>query len=146
MKKIMINFLTVVLALVLVLAGYEWYNRRRIKTYLSAAQITSGLQVANSVKVQMANFHEEYGRYPASNQELGLPESHQFASPSLSALEVSPNGVITLRFENRQGIQDGIIQLIPGDENTSLITRWRCVTPSYASIASWAPQCEYQPE
>lgn len=145
LKKFLANFLTVVLAFTFVLAGYEWYNRRRIKHYLSAAQITSGLQMASSVKVQMADFHAMNGRYPTSNQELNLPEAAQFTSQPLPALEVSPNGTITLRFENKQGIKDGIIQLIPDETAPSLGVRWRCVTPSYAGIATWVPQCEYQP-
>lgn len=146
MKRILINFLTVVLALVLVLAGYEWYNRKRMKAYLSAAQINSSLQMARGVTVQMENFFAMQGRYPASNQELGLPEAHQLDSQTHPVLEVSAGGVLTLRFENKKGIKDGIIQLIPPDENTSWNTQWRCVTPSYAKIASRAPQCEYQPE
>jgi hypothetical protein len=139
------RFLTVLVALVLALGVFEWYNNYRTKKFVAAAHVAEGLALAVSIKNQIAYFYSETGKLPSSNQEIGLPEAEQFVGQSLTSLAVSDGGAITLTFNELSGVKDGIIRLVPDASNPAMVVQWQCVTPNYKNIGGWAPQCKYVP-
>lgn len=117
-------------------------NSRRFK---ASAYISEGLAAAANVKTRVVEFYFETGKFPSSNEELGLPEAERFAGQSLTSLAISEGGVITVAMNELSGVRNGIIRLLPDDNNPAMGVQWRCETPSYRDIGGWAPQCRYAP-
>lgn len=183
-------FLTVLLAVVLVLAGYEWYNQRRnehmaqvnrerdeqlakkleqefqrradkierehrkkdlqteqenqalAQKVTASARVAEALVLSSAVKTQVAQYFAETGRLPASNQALGLPAPESYHTSALTRLEVGPGGVIELSLNEKSGVDQGRIRLIPDPSQPGIGLQWQCVTPSYRELGAY---CEYQP-
>lgn len=79
-------FITVVIAMSLVLGVYEWYNMKRSKQYVSMAYISEGLSSGAAVKMNIEEYYFETGEFPSSNQELNLPAPEEFIGQSLTSL------------------------------------------------------------
>lgn len=139
------NFFMFVLAVALVLGGFEWYRVRQVEKLIPAAHIAQGLALAAGVKNHVAAYYGEQGRLPSSNEELDLPAPGRFAAQALTGLAVSEGGVITLTFNALAGVNHGRIQLIPDTNDPVLGLNWRCVSPSFRDIGVWAPRCRYEP-
>lgn len=139
------NVLTIVVAVAVVLGGLEWYRVHQTGKLVAAAHVAQGLALAGSVKNHVAAFLAEQGRFPSSNDELGLPEAERFAGQALTRLAVSEGGIITVTFNKLSGVAGGTIRLLPDEDRTAVGMRWRCETPSYRDIATLAPQCSYVP-
>ena len=135
-KKI---FVTVFIAVLLALFTYEKFYKIR---YKQAAYISTGLVEATAVKNQIMEYYMTSGKFPSSNEELGLPPPEQFRNESLVSLEVSKDGAITLTFDSRSGVKNGKIQLKPKVRD-SLSTQWKCSTSSYPKIRTFYSQCEF---
>lgn len=136
----------VIISVVVTLGILKWYSDYRSAQYVAAAYIAEGLALATNIKHEIAYFYAENGRFPSSNEELGLPAPEQFVGQSLSRLAVSDGGVIAITFNHLSGIKDGVIRLLPDGSNPAMGLQWRCETPSYKNIGEWAPQCKYTPE
>lgn len=116
-----------------------------MSTAYSAVYLVEGLQVSANVKQQLAEFYQNRGEFPSSNKELGLSEPGRFVGQSLMSLDVSEGGVITLRYDKKSGVENGIIRLTPDVSNPAMGIQWRCVTPSYQNVGAFMPQCKYVP-
>lgn len=136
-------FLVVFLAVIAALAAYEWYKIKRMEQYRKAAVIAEGLQEASMVKAIISQYAEVNGRLPASNRELGIPEPAAFNRTALVRLEVTTNGTIILTYNEKSGVANGAITLIPVIGASAGGMVWRCETASFKDIESWAPQCRY---
>lgn len=139
------NVLTIVAAVAAVLGGFEWYRVHQAEELVAAAHVAQGLALAGGIKNHVAAFQAEQGRFPSSNDELGLPEPERFASQALTRLAVSEGGIITVTFNKLSGVADGTVRLLPDDDGTAMAMRWRCESPSYRDIATFAPHCGYVP-
>lgn len=115
------------------------------KRFKASAYVSEGLAAAANVKIQLAAYYSETGKFPSSNEEAGLPAADHFVGQSLTSLAVSEGGVITLTMNELSGVKDGSIRLLPDDSNPAMGMQWRCETPSYKDIGGWAPQCRYVP-
>lgn len=135
-------YLVVVAAMVSVLVGYEWYKKPSSKDYFAAANIVEGISVAGRAKVHVAMYYEIASAFPSSNQDLGLPSPEKFIGQSLTSLRVSEGGVITLTYNSKSGIENGVIQLTPSI-SPAMGIQWKCSTPSYKTIIQIMPTCEY---
>lgn len=113
------------------------------KQQLIAGYLAEGLQMAANAKTAIAESYQTNMEFPATNQDVGLPAPTQMRGQSLRSLRLSRNGVISLTYDAKTGVDQGVIRLIPdvraGDGRMS----WRCETPSYANIAMFFPQCAY---
>lgn len=135
-------FLTVVFAVTLTLFGYEWFNKNRTQKYISAAHISEGIAASSSVKLHITEYYQMNGSFPSSNQEIDLPPSEKFTGQSLIRLQVSDGGIITLNYDEKSGVKNGIIKLIPSIDSVTGI-KWKCITPSFKNISLSIPTCEY---
>jgi type IV pilus assembly protein PilA len=109
--------------------------------FISAANLAEGLQAASSEKTAITEFYLTEGRFPRSNAEVGMLAPEKYTGRSLRSVTLAKNGVMTLAYEDKTG--KGTIRLIPEDSNQQGRVTWRCVTASYANIATILPSCEY---
>ena len=138
-------FITVSLAVVITLGLYEWYNIKRSEKYLAAAYISEGFQKSMVVKMYISQYFSEKDKLPSSNTELGIPEPASFKGNALDSIEVTANGIITLKYNKMSGVSNGVIYLVPDVSNSISGIAWQCSTPSFNNIESWAPQCKFVP-
>lgn len=138
------NFIITVIAVALTLGGYEWYKNRESEQYIGVAYISQGLSLASSVRVQVAMHYQQTGKLPSSNAEIDLPPPEQFVSESISQMEITEGGVITIKYNEKSGVKDGLLYLTPDISKPHMGILWTCTTPSFKDIAAWAPQCKYK--
>lgn len=113
--------------------------------YLLKSYRMEGLAAAQSVKVAIAEVFTSTGKLPASNKEAGVAEPEQFNGQALQSLQVGRAGIITLAYNEKSGVRDGRILLIPDISNTTVVIKWRCESPDFKDIAVSMAQCEYAP-
>ncbi|MFK7824624.1 MAG: pilin [Oligoflexales bacterium] len=135
-KKI---FITVFVAVIAALFTYEKFYKIR---YKQAAYISEGIVQATRIKNHVMEYYMTTGKLPSTNNDLGIAPPEQFKSESLVSLEVSKGGIITLTFDRKSGVKNGIIQFSPKVRET-MNPQWACTTPSYQKISSYYPQCKY---
>jgi hypothetical protein len=117
---------------------------RERERHVAASLLSEGLLVASMAKVAIAEFYQSTGAWPSSNHDVGLNDPAQFRGRSLKRMHVSEGGVITLTYDEKTGVNDGTIRLVPDAGNPQMGVRWRCVSPSFREIAISIPPCEYQ--
>ncbi|MBL1276335.1 MAG: ankyrin repeat domain-containing protein [Ectothiorhodospiraceae bacterium] len=127
MKKRFI--LSPVFILLLLLAGYEIYTSFKGRELLTAAHLVEGLALAAPVKMQITEFYNMQGDFPASNAELGLPPPQSIAGRGVKSVEVSLGGKITITYNNALK-KDSSIILTPSTASgyTVLGIKWTCAT------------------
>ena len=131
-------------AVVVVLAAFAWLTwqaEMKRRTFIQAAFITQAFDALNVTKMRVVAFRDERGRWPSSNEELGIPPPSDFASGAISELRVSEGGVITATFNEKSGVNNGTLRLTP---HVGMDVRWQCTKPSFKDIERWAPQCSYR--
>ena len=138
-------FITVVAAVVVTLAAYERVNKYRYQDYQSHASLIEGIQMSHTVRNQVDYYYNLVGLLPSSNHDLDLPAPEKFSGDSLISLEVSEGGVITATFNEKSGVENGVIVFTPDVENMHMGIKWRCSTPSYKKINVYSLHCEYNP-
>ncbi len=112
--------------------------------FIGAANIAEGIQASSFAKPAIVDFYMSEGRWPSSNADIGMQAPDKFSGHSLRSMAVSAGGVITLTYDEKSGVDRGVVQLIPDASNPQLGIKWRCVTPTYANIATIMPNCEYR--
>lgn len=138
------QFLVTVLAVALTLGAYEWYQRHEREKYISKAYIAQGLALASGLKTRIAAYYQDMGELPASNAALGLPEPDAFANGSIARVTIGKGGAITIQYNEKAGVKDGVLILSPDVGRPHLGIVWTCQTPSFKDIAVTMPMCEYR--
>ena len=108
-----------------------------------AFNLAQGLTAASTAKVAITEYYYSNGEPPASNHDVGLAEAEQYKGDSLRNMTISRGGVITLTYDEKTGVDNGKIQLIPDINSAQAQLNWRCVSPSFANIAIMLPNCRY---
>lgn len=124
-----------VILVIALLLGYQWHQQSRTNHYQALAYLSEGLAVAAPVKVQVVIYYQEYGSLPSSNGDLGLPAPNRFKRQSLQSLAISKGGIITLTYDRKSGVQQGVVELIPVVDGRGRI-QWECFTPNYPDLNS----------
>ncbi|MDH3744311.1 MAG: pilin [Acidobacteriota bacterium] len=133
----------VVLAVLGVLIGLHFYQKKTVEGHVKAGFLEHGLASANPVKRDVIQYYEEYGKMPSSNDELGLPEPADLSGRSLRGIEVTEGGQLILTFSYELGVDQGRIYLTPSLANPTM-NSWSCTTPSYPKIEKLIPECEFR--
>ncbi|MGY5453200.1 pilin [Agarivorans sp. MS3-6] len=131
-------FFTIVIAVMVCFLGLELLNQKRNLQYAANAYLIEGLSISGQVKAQIDVYFSINGEFPSSNQQLGIASPEQYRGQSLTSLHVSEAGIITLTYNKKSGVHNGVIQLKPEPSDTIGI-RWQCRTPNYQSLSP----CEY---
>ncbi len=114
-----------------------------LRAYQARAHISEGLMVASQVKLAVAEYYASNGKLPSSNKELDLPEAREYQRNAIKALAVTKGGVINVQFNEKSGVENGIVRLVPDVSKLHMGMGWSCVSPSFKSIGSWAPPCRF---
>ncbi|WP_165391299.1 pilin [Fluviicoccus keumensis] len=107
------------------------------------AAIAEGMALLAPVKVQLVEYYQSQGRFPASNAALGLPPANQYVRRAVIGLEVRPKGVLLVRFNGQSGVEGGEVRLQADVSKPHMGLGWECTTPSFRDIAEWAGSCRY---
>ena len=109
--------------------------------FITAANLAEGMQAASFAETAIAEFYLTEGRFPKNNSEIGMQPPEAYGGHSLRSIALSEGGVMTLTYNDKA--DKGAIRLIPEDADQQGRINWRCVTASYANIATILPSCEY---
>lgn len=107
------------------------------------AAIAEGMALLGMVKVQLAEYYQSEGRFPASNAALGLPPANQYVRHAVVGVEVRPMGVLLVRFNGQSGVDGGEVRFKADVSKPHMGLGWDCTTPHYRDIAQWAGSCRY---
>lgn len=105
--------------------------------------LVDGLQVAQALRVAVAESYQTNLQWPTSNADVGMPAPAQLTGQSLQSASIGGKGVVTLKYDAKTGVAGGTIELIPQAAATGVT--WRCATSSYPEIAALVPQCRFVP-
>ncbi|MGA9334257.1 MAG: pilin [Rudaea sp.] len=112
--------------------------------FMAATYRAEGLQAVGAAKVAVAEYYENYGKFPTSNSQVGLAPPDQFKGQSLRRMAISEGGVISLIYDAKSGVDGGTIRLIPDNTHPGTPLKWRCISPNFSDIAVTIPQCSYR--
>lgn len=133
-------FITVFWAIVVALFSYDYFSKKKTDAhyseYSSASYLIEGLSASSQAKHLITIHYHMNEKFPSSNQDIGIPSPEEFVGQSLIKLEVSNGGIITLTYNEKSGVNNGIIQLKPKISKAMGI-QWGCSTPSYEKIAQF---------
>lgn len=108
--------------------------------------IRDDLQVADSMRVAIAEYYASMGKMPTTHAEVGLPAPDQYRGKTLKSAALLADGRIELVFDAQSGVDGGRVLLVPDTTHADAMgIQWHCETPDYALIARAAPTCEYKP-
>ncbi|MGM0593479.1 MAG: pilin [Pseudomonadota bacterium] len=115
------------------------------ESYVGRAEIANALALASRIKIEVTNHFNQYGEFPRSNYDIGLNQPEYYSGNGLKELIIEDGGVIHLVLGGEDGGEAGHIFMLPQDLTEIAQQRWLCLTPSYRTIAEFAPQCSYKP-
>lgn len=98
------------------------------------------------VKIGVANAMLSNPKPPATNAEARVGAPNEMRSPEISAIMVTPGGVINVYLTPAVGVTNGILQLVPKiatDATGKRGVTYTCYSPNIRDIASVAPGCSF---
>ncbi|MEJ2141674.1 MAG: pilin [Gammaproteobacteria bacterium] len=143
MKTSIRLIIIVVSVLVVVLGGFELLRGKQVRTHMQAAFVAEGLAVTGMLRVAAAEYYNSHGEWPESHAEANLPAPYQITRQALTSAELGSDGVITLTYNAKSGVDGGTIRLVPSVSSYLGDIKWECRTSSFENIQEWAPQCMY---
>jgi ankyrin repeat protein len=142
------SFLSSLIVLIVLLAGYELYTGYKGRQLLTAAHFVQGLSLATPIKMQVVEYYMTQGEFPDSNAELGLPSSQYIRSRSVKNIEVSTGGKITIAYNSvlKDGSSIVLTPTIPLGPSAQSI-EWVCMTETIkqAVLDNISIPCFYSP-
>jgi hypothetical protein len=151
MQKVLINFASVLIAVLAALFLYDKFRSSRTTGDFGVGalqernkMLQSDFQrAASGAKTALAEFYANRGSWPTKNEDAGLPTPEAYRGESLRKLEVD-GPTITLTFDARSGVDGGQI-ILTGEAtpNFAMGINWRCVSPNISDIAAIVPACKY---
>ncbi|MDN5925199.1 MAG: pilin [Xanthomonadales bacterium] len=110
--------------------------------YQMGAYLLEGFRAVTAAKLAATEYFYTHGKFPASNAQVGIVAPDQFTGRSLRSMALSEGGVITLTFDAKSGVDNGIIKFVPRSANSPQV-KWLCTSPDFKEIALSFPQCSY---
>ncbi|MDZ4811221.1 MAG: pilin [Pseudomonadota bacterium] len=112
---------------------------------IAGSFIASDFARVGSAKVAISEAFMTNGVAPNSNAEAGLPVPADLRGQSLREMHVRYGGKIEMIYDQRSGVDGGVISLIPDLELAmrSGMINWRCETSDYPDISKFMPGCQY---
>lgn len=82
--------------------------------YLVRSQVTEGMVIVDAMKGHVKDFHEEHGRFPATNEEAGIPLPQQLIGHYVEKV-ILEEGAFHIHYGNKanQAIRDQVLTLRP---------------------------------
>jgi len=133
------------LIVILLWGASTLFSARTTAIQINTVSVVQGFQVGNMMRFEIRKYHNDYGRLPASNSDLGLPAKETYADQNLMSAGVGENGLITLVYTKKSGVEGGVVQIVASMDEQSQDVLWGCRSSSYPSIQNFLPQCRYIP-
>lgn len=114
-----------------------------LNPWLARAAVLAAMTHVQQFELRVTEHVVNTGQLPASNQDLGLPPRREYSDKALQSLGVTAGGIIVAQFNERSGVRDGQIKLVPDQSKPHMGLLWTCETPSFADIGSWMPNCTF---
>lgn len=151
MKNAVITAVLTAVATALAVAAVLWVhdrNRKREEVALAAsasglAYVSQGLQLLSIAKTHLSQHWDETGEIAESNAAAGLEAPEHYAGDAVRSLTVGKGGVITVVFNEKSGVDGGILRFTPDAGKPDLGLQFHCTTPTYRDLERWLPQCAY---
>ncbi len=161
-------FMTVILAGLVVIGGYEWYRRAErvsamnqieqdhfdkkdkevaesVAKALARDTILQGVTVSSIVRVAVIEYYVNEGKLPSNNEQAFIESPSYYNNSGLMSVSVAKEGQIILVFNEKSGVKGGMLIFSP-EVSVNTIREWHCISPDYAFIKEVIPSCEYHPE
>jgi type IV pilus assembly protein PilA len=125
--------LMIVVAIIAILAAIAI---PQYQNYLIKTQVSEGVNLADGAKTAVAEFYQNYGRFPTNNTSAGLSPAVSVKGKYVTSL-TQANGVITVAYSEpaaNTNIKDKTLALSPTD-NGGAIT-WNCRSDSKGAVAT----------
>ena len=97
--------------------------------YTIRAQMAEGINLTNAVKPKIQDFYDAKGRFPANNEEAGLPEARYLIGNYVKGISVEDGAIhVTMGNKINQRLDGKILTLRPQFVEESAITplAWLC--------------------
>ena len=124
--------LMIVVAIIAILAAIAI---PQYQNYLIKTQVSEGVNLADGAKTAVAEFYQNYGRFPLNNASAGLSPADSVKGKYVTSL-TQVTGVITVKYSEpavNSAIKDKTLALSPTD-NGGAIT-WNCRSDSTGAVA-----------
>jgi hypothetical protein len=116
------------------------YEQESLQRANRIRELSNGLGAASSVKVAMAEYFMTMGKWPVSNQEMGMPAPDSYKSGALRSIGAEADGKVKLVFGSAETQQR---LWLHASANPAGAISWRCVTPDIADITQLVAGCVY---
>jgi uncharacterized iron-regulated membrane protein len=104
------------------------------------------VRASSAMRTAIAEYYMTTAKWPATNQEAGLPAPSAYRGGSLQSATVSAEGAIEFVFDATSGVDGGRIRLAPDTSKAEAMgISWHCETTDYTSIRRVLPDCEFKP-
>ena len=151
MQKLLIDFVTVVLAVLAALFVFQRLQPAPKPDVNAVLNLTPQQQLIrddsaramNAVNIAIQEYYSNQGEWAPSNEAAGLPPPEAFRGKSLTRLEVS-GLTLKMTFDGGSGVEGGQV-IYTGEGTPQLVMgiQWKCVSPSFPDIAIAIPDCSY---
>jgi len=102
---------------------------------------TDALNRASMFKLALSEHYMSTGQWPASAKEAGLGAPESFGGGAVDAIEVGPNGVVTIRL-NASLAAGAKIRLRPEANPQTYAINWHCSTEGADELRRYLPACK----
>lgn len=117
--------LMVVVAVVAILAAIAVPT---YQDYVARARISEALMFADATKLAVTEHYVATGQMPNNNADLGLNETANLTTDTISGISIGSGGVITITLQNVGASMNGkALSLTPQVTGADLLT-WKCTT------------------
>lgn len=142
-KKIIVNFLSMVMAIVLVLYLCYLYYGREIGEFKNKVSIVNGMRMASQIKTDISEYYQSNNSFPNSSSELFLPKPEEFADGAVKSLGLESEGVIKITYNEKSGIDNGLIYIVPDVSRSWIGITWKCISTNIKNISSLIEECHF---
>jgi type IV pilus assembly protein PilA len=136
--------LMIVVAIVAILAAIAI---AQYQDYVIRSQVSEGISLADGVKTAVGEFTDSYGRLPGNNYSAGLAGASSISGSYVSRVSLTSlfPGMILIEYAgpkaNAKLKTVGAVKFLAFSPITHAGSiEWRCVTPSFGSVANQLPQ------
>lgn len=105
-----------------------------------AALVMDAVRRATMFRVALTEYHQTNGRWPRDADEAGLPAPEETRGGAVRAIELGPQGTVTVRLDHRFG-SGGAILLKPDAQGATGAQGWRCEVRGDAALRKALPRC-----
>jgi hypothetical protein len=126
--------------------GAQWQAAREalLRQATKSAALTAALSGAQGLKVAAVEYFQTEGKWPASNEAMGLPAPTGYALRNVKSVGIEAVGdgaQIRVRFLDDANKPKQV--LLVAETNAAMQVAWKCVSPDITDIATLTPACSF---